>query len=395
MENNQDFPSQYHTASASEKIADYTSYTMAHPYLDKAFETLKPIITDCGDSRILFIVGPTGVGKTKLRLLIEKWIIESSLPLLEVNKGCIPVASIEARLFSGGLFNFKDHLKRCLYALAESPELIQNKINYGTSSVYHNSDGQLIIKPSSLETELGWALEQVLKYRKPKIFLIDEAHHLLAVASGRKLTDVPEAIKSLANITQVLHGLIGTYDLLTLHDIGDQLSRRSIYVHLPRYNAEFQEDREIWHSVIWNFQCQIPTREPPDFLSHWEYLYSRSLGCVGILKNWSRNALVEALNENASTVTLKHLENRALSVGQCRNILKSIKQGEARYAEIEGKIEELYQDLGLRRPPLSKQSSLLQSQSEIKSQDIEPKKRKKSVGVRKPTRDSIGRENAV
>jgi predicted AAA+ superfamily ATPase len=46
---------------------------MAHPYLDIAFETLKSIINDCGDSRIIFIVGPTGVGKTKLRLLIEKW----------------------------------------------------------------------------------------------------------------------------------------------------------------------------------------------------------------------------------------------------------------------------------------------------------------------------------
>jgi energy-coupling factor transporter ATP-binding protein EcfA2 len=393
MKDNQQFSSDYPTASLHEKLADYDSYTMAHPYLDIAFETLKPIITSCGESRIIFIVGPTGVGKTKLRLLIEKWIIESSLSLLDVDSCCIPVASIEARLFSGGLFNFKDHLKRCLYALAEPPELIKNKINYGTSGVYHNLDGELIIKPTILETELGWALEQALNHRRPKIFFIDEAHHLLAVASGRKLTDVPEAIKSLANITQILHGLIGTYDLLTLHDIGDQLSRRSIYVHLPRYNAEFIEDREIWQSIIWNFQRQIPTDEPPDFLSHWEYLYSRSLGCVGILKNWSRNALGEALNENASTVTLKHLEKRALSVGQCRNILKHIKEGEARYAEIEGKIEELYQDLGLRRPPISKQSYT--KDSEPKYQDVESKKRKKSVGIRKPTRDAVGTENAV
>jgi hypothetical protein len=117
------------------------------------------------------------------------------------------------------------------------------------------------------------------------------------------------------------------------------------------------------------------------------------LGCVGILKNWSRNALREALNENASTVTLKHLEKRALSIGQCRNILKHIKQGEARYAEIEGRIEELYQELGLRSSPISKYNYPLHS--ELKSQDIVPKNRKKSVGIRKPTRDSIGTENAV
>lgn len=100
---NQQFSSEAQTASASEKLAYYDSYTMAHPNLKKAFETLKPIIDDCGDSRIIFIVGPTGVGKTKLRQLIEKWIIESSLSLLKVNKGFIPVTSIEARLLSGGL----------------------------------------------------------------------------------------------------------------------------------------------------------------------------------------------------------------------------------------------------------------------------------------------------
>ncbi|GAB1540504.1 hypothetical protein NUACC21_31730 [Scytonema sp. NUACC21] len=89
---------------------------------------------------------------------------------------------------------------------------------------------------------------------------------------------------------------------------------------------------------------------------------------------------------------LKHLEKRALSVSQCRNILKHIKEGEARYASIEGKIEELYQDLGLHCPSISKQN--YSSNSDSKSQVIQPKKRKNSVGIRNPTRDSIGTENA-
>ncbi|BAZ70854.1 integrase, catalytic region (plasmid) [Fischerella sp. NIES-4106] len=36
---------------------------------------------------------------------------------------------------------------------------------------------------------VAYALEQALKQRRPKIFFIDEAHHLLAVASGRKLKE--------------------------------------------------------------------------------------------------------------------------------------------------------------------------------------------------------------
>ena len=43
----------------------------------------------------------------------------------------------------------------------------------------------------------------------------------------RKLKDQPETLKSLANLTQVKIIPTGTYDLLPLIDLGDQLCRRS------------------------------------------------------------------------------------------------------------------------------------------------------------------------
>lgn len=385
------FPPELLTAPLQVRLNYYDNYTMAHPYLYEAFETLKPIIRHCGESKIIFIFGPTGVGKTKLRLLTEKWIVQELWKEMEVDRGRIPFASVEAVVQKSGLFNAKDHLKRCLYALHEPKEFINHKINYGVQGIYSDNEGKIVIKQKILETDLGWALEQSLKHRRPQTFFIDEAHHLLAVAGGRKLTDVPEAIKSLANRTEVLHGLIGTYELLTLHDIGDQLSRRSVYIHLPRYNAEFIEDREIWQSIIWNFQGQIPTVEEPDFLSNWNYLYERSLGCVGILKNWLNNALADALAEEANIITLSHLERRALSVGQCRNIFKAIKEGEKRATEIEGEVEKLRIELGLGGKPVFRQKVSKELQQ---SQEQSPqfKKRKKTVGQRKPQRDTVGIE---
>lgn len=386
------FPSQLLHASKKLRLDYYDNYTMGHPYLDDAFERLKPVIRQCGESRIIFIVGPTGAGKTKLLQLANKWVIEQLLPQLEIDRGRIPIATVEAVLPKSGLFNPKDHLKRSLRALHEPEELINYKINYGVQGVYCNEEGELIIQSKIIETELGWALEQALKHRRPQIFFIDEAHHLLAVASGRKLTDVPEAIKSLANRTKVLHGLAGTYELLTLHEIGDQLSRRSVYIHLPRYNAEYIEDRQFWQSVIWNFQCHLPMAETPDFLSIWEYLYERSLGCVGILKDWSRNALADALEEEAYTITRQHLERRELSVGQSRNILKKIKEGENRYAEIEGEVEQLRNELGLGLKPISRKKALKElSQSSIENTP-QSQKHKKAVGQRKPQRDPVGVE---
>ena len=67
---------------------------MAHPRLEEAFNFLKLAISHSGESRIIFIYGPTGVGKTTLRLLIEKWLIESSLAQLETDPGCLPVRII-------------------------------------------------------------------------------------------------------------------------------------------------------------------------------------------------------------------------------------------------------------------------------------------------------------
>jgi energy-coupling factor transporter ATP-binding protein EcfA2 len=381
------FPTTLLTQTNALKLEYFDNYTMAHPRLEEAFNFLKLVVSHSSDSLVIFIYGPTGVGKTTLRLLIEKWLIESHVVQLETNPGCLPFTSVEAVVQKSGLFNSKDHIKRCLFALSEP--LIDHKIDYGTRGIYRNKEGRIIIEPSLIETDLGWALEQALKHRKPKIFFIDEAHHLLMVASGRKLTDLPEAIKSLANRTGVVHGLIGTYELLTLHDVGDQLSRRSVYLHFPRYRADITQDREIFQSVVWGFQLHMPFTKEPDLVSHWDYFYERSLGCVGILKNWLKNAYRDAITEGATTVEMKHLEQRALSVAQCRNILKKIKEGEKNHAQLEAEVEQLRAELGLPMKSIS-----LDNQQQLVPQspaNCNGNKRKvqKKVGQPKPKRHQV------
>lgn len=388
MSTPQQFPQSLLMQSKEVRLSYFDNYTMAHPRLEEAFNLLKLLVRHSGESRVIFIYGPTGVGKTTLRLLIEKWLIESSLPELETDPGFLPVASVEAVVQKSGLFNAKDHIKRCLFALNEP--LIDQKIDYGIRGIHRNLHGQIVIESKVIETDLGWALEQALKHRKPKIFFIDEAHHLLMVASGRKLTDLPEAIKSLANRTEVVHGLVGTYELLTLHDVGDQLSRRSVYIHFPRYRADSTQDREIFQSVVWGFQLQMPLQEEPDLLSHWDYCYERSLGCVGILKNWLRNALFDAIEEGATTVKCSHLERRALSVAQCRNILKKIKEGENNHALLEAEVEQLRAELGLGIEPASDTNSGSQGFTKAQSDTQLQRIRKKHVGQPKPKRRQVG-----
>lgn len=392
------FPIELLTQSPKVKLTYFENYIIQHPYLDEAAGKLKLFIKTPGESRVIFIYGPAGVGKTTLRSLIEKWIIENSLSKLETDRGRIPVASVEVALHKGTNFNPKDHIKRCLFALHEPEEFIDYKIDYGVKGIYRNNQGQIVVESNVLETNLGWALEQALKHRRPYIFFIDEFHHMLKVASGRKLSDLPEAIKSLANRTEVVHGLLGTYEMLTLHDIGDQLSRRSVYVHIPRYRADWTEDRLNFQSIVWSFQLHMPLEEEPDLLSYWEYLYERSLGCVGTLKNWLNTSVGDALEEGAKTLTLKHLERRALSVAQCRNMLKTIKEGEHNHAQIEAEVGQLRADLGLEVEPCPKpittgklspdNQPYRQTQNSIMPQS--KGRTKRDVGKRSPKRDKVG-----
>jgi hypothetical protein len=87
---------------------------------------------------------------------------------------------------------------------------------------------------------LAW--EHAVDYRRPAAILIDEAQHMGRAGRGSKLLEHLEHLKCLAITTKTLHVLFGTYQLLKFRDLNAQLSRRSIDIHFPRYQATSPED---------------------------------------------------------------------------------------------------------------------------------------------------------
>ncbi|MDJ0719528.1 MAG: hypothetical protein QNJ54_35795 [Prochloraceae cyanobacterium] len=165
-------------------------------------------------------------------------------------------------------------------------------------------------------------------------------------------------------------------------NLSGQLSRRSVDIHFPRYRLDNFEDIQAFKSVLLTFQCQMPVQETPDFLPHWEYCYERTLGCIGILKNWLSRALKDALDAGATTVTLQHLERRAWSVAQCQRMFKEIQEGERQLTETESDVKSLRASLGLGGETLSPQEEAPKTKT----------RKGTKVGKRKPKRDSVGLE---
>lgn len=377
---NSHFPSNLLQESPQKRLAYFEQYTIAHPRLKETFEKAIKFIGKQGSkASCIAIYGPTGVGKTTMAQKLEKTLIEKLLPTLNNHQSCIPVLSLEAIAPEKGNFDWKDYFTRSLIALEEP--LIDYKIDYGEHNIYRNTAGKLVIAKSATASKLRRALENALRYRQPSAVLIDEAQHLQKMTSGRRLQDNMDLIKSLANITKIPHVLIGTYELLNLRNLSGQLSRRTQDIHFPRYRAENKEELEIFINILWTFQEHLPLLQTPDLLNNWQYFYERSLGCVGILKEWLNRALADAIEDNCNTLSLNYLKQRALSIAQCKTMIQSILEGEKQLEETEQEAQVLQDILGLNSQTINSLNI-----SEIGSS----KKRKKSVGHRNPVRDKVG-----
>jgi hypothetical protein len=83
----------------------------------------------------------------------------------------------------------------------------------------------------------------------------------------------------------VSHILVGTYEMRPFRKINPQLALRSIDVHFPRYDMNEEQDCLMFQSALWALQRQLPVEEEPLLAQkHWEFLYARSIGCVGLGK---------------------------------------------------------------------------------------------------------------
>lgn len=366
------------TQTCSEQLAHFQSLTVAHPHLLAAREALMTALRESEPNSIVMVFGPTGVGKTTLRLRTEQILIEELRPELNANRWRIPVASVEA-IADSGSFCWRSHYTRLLRAMGDP---LTDRRRVPGSDSEDNPEERVKMTARSSGSEYRYAVEQTLRFRKPAAVMIDEAQHLGKVASGRRLLDQLDVIKSIANRTNTVHVLFGTYDLLAFRNLSGQLSRRSVDIHFPRYRAQDAQDRKIFVNIVHSFQKQLPLPEPPDLVKHWELLYERSFGCAGVLKQWLVKALAAALRRRDSTISVRDLEAHALSIAQCDKILSEITEGEARLNDGDGARLKLRACLGL--------STVSASAPVPRGQPGAGTRRKLKPGHRKPVRDPVG-----
>lgn len=365
------FPVELLEKSSEAKTAYFKSIIVPHRNLQEALNRLLINLLEPADTLVFLVFGVTGVGKTTLRLRLEKLLLEHELPELQANPGQIAVASVEAIPAERGNFSYKDYYLRALESLNEI--LREYKLNYHISSQDNNDFG--LINPIHRRDApaLRRAMEKVFRYRQLRAFMVDEAQHLVMMSGGQQMLHQMNWIKSIANLTGTVHILWGTYELLNCSTLSGQVGRRSEDIHLTPYEADKTEELSEFIKVIRTLQSHLPLKEEPSLENHYEYLLDGSVGCIGILKNWLTRSLRFAIAEQSATLTLKHLEQGAFSPSRINQIFQEAQQGKSRMAQ-----ESTFSP---------KPSLTISSSSSLNSGS---RSRKGRVGQRKPKRDPVG-----
>jgi hypothetical protein len=139
---------------------------------------------------------------------------------------------------------------------------------------------------------------------------------------------------------------------------------------------------------VFTFQKQLRSCERLDLANIWDFLYERSLGCIGILKDWLMQALVVAARSAAPALSLAVLERTALSGSQCEKMLQDAREGEARLADNDNTRVRLRRLLNL------PDHMIAPAAAKAITPDG-PRVGRRTPGVRHPRRDQIGLPHQV
>lgn len=366
----------------SERLQYFRSYVVKHRRLVTIDERITAVLKEPADAGLVFIVGPTGIGKSTIKNVIYRRLIQDALAEMQTDPGYIPVAGMEIPALGKMSYNWHDHWYRALEALDEP--LIKHKDLPKRSKIDRPSSGARMREQTAA---LRRSFESAARNRRLDVFTLDEAQHLTHV-SASLLRYQLETIKSVANLSKALHVMFGTYELLLLRNASGQLGRRALTIHFDRYQVSSDQDITAFAEVVKSFQLQMPIPQTPDFLPHLEYCFERSLGCVGLLKDWFSRALADAIDKGGKTVTLRDLKNHEFPPSVLLTMSDEFLEGERKLSEQESAFALLKERLGIA-------ARLRKDAKSTPGKKHRARRARRGFGRRNAKRDKVGEGRAA
>ena len=288
-----------------------------HANWTKAFVESSSMVVASSPGEVVSIVGPSRVGKSQLVLELINFLLKN---FVSSKENQIPIISLLATNCSvNGSFSSKSFTLRALEATQNPFYTISD-----TDDFFVNQSTRLGRTP---ETTLRPALEKSLIHRKTQFIFIDEAQHVLYANGERSAESLLSSWKCLAQATNTVLILVGSYPLLYAIAKCPHLIGRNLQIHFPRYQYDKQDLTEFC-SLLKSYDQFIKLEQGDSLKNYAKFLYDGSLGCIGLLTAWIRSSLALACSKESDYLTLEHLKNSRKSLPDREAMADEILKGE-------------------------------------------------------------------
>jgi len=376
---------------AQDRLNQFKAFAVRHPLLDQVEQEVLHAIWEPAGCAYLLVYGPSGVGKsTMIHHIVRR------LNALEGGPGTRPLLLLEVRPPDGELFHRTDYYRTALRLLGKTAVERRMMVDISTEPAWEKKGGRRSASRYHDDPELRYALEDTLRTQQVRAVVLDEAQHLMQGGKAATPLDQLDWLKSMTNVTGVLHVLLGTSSLVHFCHLNGPTARRGLEIHCPRYHGHVEPDGQALRNVLLPGLTQGPlTVNRAALLQPWPYCSARSLGCVGGLKEWLVRATALALRDESGTLTLAHLERRALSEAKCERMAADIQDGEQTICAPEPPRHRLLALLGMSEmPSLTSGTATPMPSAELahaESPGVPPHPpARQRVGQRRPQRDPVG-----
>jgi AAA domain len=289
------------------RLNAFIDFKVKHPRLEEMDRDLIQRISGHRRYTILAVFGAAGVGKsTVMQRVAEKLRAE------EPNPSVVPVVTICASPEDVGTSARLDYYRKVLKQL-QGHVAVRDRVK--NLPLFTNPERKS--RDPAEWLEMREAVQYALSLLRVKVVFVDEAQHLMYVDTPHKPTAQLDWLKTFTEQTNVLHVLVGNFDLYDCCHLNAQAARRMRDLPFHRYHLNNESECSEFATALRTFLEEVPLAvDVPSLLSHWRWFGEWSLGCIGVLSDWLVETVDALCRLGATTLTIEALKRHALQPDQ-------------------------------------------------------------------------------
>jgi hypothetical protein len=284
------------TTGAKAALEVLRAVTVRHAMFYSVFSKIAHQAQFAPPGHIVFVIGPTGAGKTTLANALQSQLADH-FRALGTRSGSTPFFYMNLKLENSKEFVWKRFYLGALRELNEP--LLDKKVNLKEELARLRQNGVPAGPAPIADQDIGVLrdlLEHQLKARDVRFALIDEGNLLAMIkGTGDDLKAQMEVLKSLAGSVPTCRLIFfATSDALPLLHLSPQLSRRIIVIRFNPYGSEKESLTQLGSGLL-PYLAALPCGYSFELKKQIRAIQATASGLFGASAEWIQRAAAPAL----------------------------------------------------------------------------------------------------